>query len=334
MLGPTATLIALVALAMLSAGGLAYALLYGRIQSESQAGERLSKIQSRAQTVSAASVRQTDPAKRRKSIQDSLKELDEKQKAKQRQANSPPLGLRLQQAGLSWTRRTYLFVSTGSGIAIALLSLLFGLPLYAVAGLTLAGVFGLPRWFVGFRRRRRIGQFLEEFPNAVDVIVRGIKAGLPLNDTLRVIAAEAAEPVKGEFRSIVEAQAMGMPIADAVQRLPERMPVPEANFFAIVIAIQSRAGGNLSEALGNLSRVLRDRKKMKAKIKAMSMEAKASAAIIGSLPLIVMMLVYLSSPQYITLLFTERLGHLIIGASLVWMTIGILVMRKMINFDF
>ena len=125
-----------------------------------------------------------------------------------------------------------------------------------------------------------------------------------------------------------------MTLAEAVAKLPERVPVPEANFFAIVIAIQQRAGGNLSEALGNLSRVLRERKKMKAKIGAMSMEAKASAAIIGALPFVVMILVYLTSPQYIMLLFTENLGHVILGCAAVWMAIGVLVMRKMINFDF
>jgi tight adherence protein B len=112
------------------------------------------------------------------------------------------------------------------------------------------------------------------------------------------------------------------------------MPVPEANFFGIVIFIQQKSGGNLSEALGNLSRVLRDRKKMNAKIQAMSMEAKASAAIIGSLPIIVMMLVYITSPQYIALLWTEKLGNLLLLGSAIWMSLGVFVMRKMINFDF
>ena len=136
--------------------------------------------------------------------------------------------------------------------------------------------------------------------------MRGIKAGLPLLDSLRIIAIEAPEPVKSEFRAIVETQAIGMPLGDACAKLYERMPLPEANFFGIVISIQQKAGGNLSEALGNLSRVLRDRKKMKAKIQAMSMEAKASAAIIGALPIVVMALVYLTSPDYISLLWTDR----------------------------
>jgi tight adherence protein B len=125
-----------------------------------------------------------------------------------------------------------------------------------------------------------------------------------------------------------------MPLGEACAKLYERTPVAEANFFAIVVAIQQKAGGNLAEALGNLSRVLRDRKKMKAKIQAMSQEAKASASIIGALPVAVMTLVYITSPQYISLLFTEPLGHVMLAGSAIWMLIGVLVMKKMINFDF
>ena len=172
------------------------------------------------------------------------------------------------------------------------------------------------------------------FPDAVDVIVRGIKAGLPLLDSLKLIAQDAEEPVRSEFRAIIETQTIGMPIGEAVLKLYDSISVPEANFFGIVVSIQQRAGGNLSEALGNLSRVLRDRKKMKAKIQAMSQEAKASAAIIGALPLAVMTLVWLTSPDYIDLLFTDPFGHVMLACSAAWMLCGVLVMRKMINFDF
>jgi tight adherence protein B len=195
-----------------------------------------------------------------------------------------------------------------------------------------AGV-GLPRWYVSFMRKKRIKAFLNEFPNAIDIIVRAIKSGLPLNDGLRLIAAEAKEPVKSEFRRMIEQQQLGISVPEAALKLYENMPCSEANFFGIVIQIQSQAGGNLSEALGNLSRVIRDRKKMKAKVSALSMEAKASAAIIGSLPFIVTLLIYLASPSYITVLFTHPTGHLIILVSLGWMSIGIMVMKKMINFD-
>jgi len=157
---------------------------------------------------------------------------------------------------------------------------------------------------------------------------------LPIGDCLRVVASEAVEPVRSEFRQIVEAQALGLSIGEAVDRLPERVPVTEANFFAIVINIQAKAGGNLSEALGNLSRVLRDRKKMKGKIGAMSMEAKASAAIIGLIPFAVTGLLYVSSPKYVSLLWTTSHGRIIAGIGLAWMAVGAGVMKKMVSFDF
>jgi tight adherence protein B len=193
---------------------------------------------------------------------------------------------------------------------------------------------GLPLWLLKFLKKRREAKFLAAFPDAVDIIVRGVKAGLPLLESLRVITNDASEPVKSEFRTIVETQAIGIPLGEACGKLYEHVHVAEANFFAIVIGIQQRAGGNLSEALGNLSRVLRDRKKMKAKIQAMSMEAKASAAIIGALPIAVMTLIYITSPQYIELLWTHPTGRIMLGVSAAWMSTGVMVMRKMIHFDF
>jgi Flp pilus assembly protein TadB len=204
----------------------------------------------------------------------------------------------------------------------------------AALGLGFAAGFGLPRWMLSYLKKRREKKFLKALPDAVDVIVRGIKAGLPLFDSIKVVAADAPEPLRSEFLAIIETQAIGMPLGEACGRLFERMPVPEANFFGIVVAIQQKSGGNLSEALGNLSKVLRDRKKMSEKIQAMSMEAKASAGIIGSLPPIVMLLVYLSTPDYISLLWTHPTGRLMLAASAVWMGAGIFVMKKMINFDF
>ena len=170
-------------------------------------------------------------------------------------------------------------------------------------------------------------------PNAVDVIIRGIKAGLPLGDCLRIIASESVEPVRSEFRNIVEAQTMGLSIAEAVERIAERVPTPEASFFAIVINIQQKSGGNLSDTLANLSRVLRDRKKMRAKVQAMSSEAKSSAGIIGALPFIVTGLIYVTSPRYIELLWTTTTGKMVLAGCAVWMAIGIMSMKKMINFD-
>jgi tight adherence protein B len=182
-------------------------------------------------------------------------------------------------------------------------------------------------------RARRIKQFLEEFPNAIEIIVRAIKSGLPLNDGVRLIASEAKEPVRSEFRRMVESQQLGVSIPEAAVKMKETMPCPESNFFGIVIQIQAQSGGNLAEALGNLARVLRDRKKMKARVDALSMEAKASAAIIGALPFIVAFLVYMASPNYIMPLFTTTNGHIILGVAGLWMSMGVFVMKKMISFD-
>ena len=228
--------------------------------------------------------------------------------------------------------RFYIY-SAICGLALTAAAFIGGAPLIVLPGVLLAGGLGLPRWFVSFCRARRVKTFLNEFPNALDIIVRAVKSGLPLNDAVRLIANEFPEPVKTEFRRIVDSQQMGLSIPDATLRMAETMPCTEASFFGIVIQIQSQAGGNLSEALGNLSRVLRDRKKMKAKVQALSMEAKASAVIIGALPFIVAFLVYLSSPSYLMPLFTTSVGNLILGCSAVWMSIGILVMRKMMNFE-
>jgi tight adherence protein B len=201
-------------------------------------------------------------------------------------------------------------------------------------GVGFAAFLGLPQWMLRFLKKRRETRFLMAFPDAVDVIVRGIKAGLPLLDSIKIVSSDTPEPVKSEFRAIIETQTIGMPLGDACAKLHERMPLPEANFFGIVVSIQQKSGGNLSEALGNLSRVLRDRKRMQAKIKAMSMEAKASAAIIAALPVSVMALVYITSPNYIELLWTTPMGRMMMAASAAWMAMGVLVMKKMINFDF
>jgi tight adherence protein B len=326
-------LFAIGGLATLSAGGLTYAFLYERIQKENTTARRIGAIQGTGRIDAPREV-VADPAKRRKSIQETLKEVEEREKAKAKHGKSPPLTLRIEQAGLSWSRRTFILISLAIGVVGYIVAWIMGAPIYIAVPLGVAGLLGLPRWIVNFLRKRRMNKFVDEFANAMDVIVRGVKAGLPLNDCIKIIANEAAEPVKSEFRTISETQALGLTLADAVGKLPERVPVSEANFFAIVVAIQQRAGGNLAEALGNLSRVLRERRKMKGKIQAMSMEAKASAAIIGALPIVVMGLVYLTSPNYITLLFTDPVGHVILGCSAFWMFLGIMVMRKMIHFDF
>ncbi|EIM73811.1 Type II secretion system F domain-containing protein [Nitratireductor aquibiodomus RA22] len=336
MFGMDITLIAFVLLAGCSAGAVAYALMFNNMAAEKKVGRRLDTVK-RAQTdqisIKASRDRVAETAKRRKSIQDSLKDLEERQKKRDSKVRKPPLKMQLKQAGMNVTPERFHIISAICALVFTLVIFILGAPLLVLPGALIVGALGLPRWFVAWKRRGRVKAFLNEFPNSLDVIVRAVKSGLPINDGIRLIASEAQEPVRTEFRRIVEAQQMGVSTPEACLRMGETMPCPEANFFGIVIQIQSQAGGNLSEALSNLSRVLRNRKKMKAKVQALSMEAKASAVIIGALPFVVAFLVYLTSPTYIMPLFTTSAGHLILGFSALWMTIGILVMRNMINFE-
>ncbi len=315
-------------LVALAIGGVAWVFLYPLLSGERKTEQRMANV-ARTEPVVRPTARASQKP-RREQIEGTLKQIDERQ----RKAKRPPLTVRLTQAGLDWSKRRFIITSVGFGLAAFLAALVAKAGLVVALAFAFSAGFGIPRWLLAFLKKRREARFLNAFPDAVDVIVRGIKAGLPLLDSLKLISVDAVEPVRSEFRSIIETQTIGMPIGEAVLKLYERMPVAEANFFGIVVSIQQRSGGNLSEALGNLSRVLRDRKKMKAKIQAMSMEAKASAAIIGSLPIVVMGLVYATSPKYIELLFTENLGRIMLGCCAVWMLMGILVMRKMINFDF
>jgi tight adherence protein B len=314
-------------LAMTAVGGVAWVFIYPILSGERKAEKRMDSV-ARAQP--AARVTRGAQKSRREQVEETLKDLERRQQQQKR----VPLAARISQAGLSWSKQQFFLVAAGLGIAAFIAVLGAGFGVMAAIGFGFAAGFGLPFWMLSFLKKRREARFLNMFPDAVDVIVRGIKAGLPLIDSLRVIATDAEEPVRSEFRTIIETQTVGIPLGDACQKLYERMPLPEANFFGIVIAIQQKSGGNLSEALGNLSKVLRDRKKMKAKIQAMSMEAKASAAIIGSLPPAVMGLVWMTSPDYISMLWTHSTGQMMLAASGLWMFTGCMVMRKMINFDF
>jgi tight adherence protein B len=319
--------LALAFLAAAAIGGLAWVFIYPLLSGERKAEYRRASV---AKTEPAARQVDKNQRSRREQVEGTLKDLE----ARSKKEKKIPLSSRLMQAGLDWSPQKFMIASGVLAAICFALALLFGGGMIGAVGLSFAAGFGLPRWMLSFLKKRREKSFLKALPDAVDVIVRGIKAGLPLFDSIKVVAADAPEPLRGEFLAIIETQAIGMPLGDACARLYERMPVPEANFFGIVIAIQQKSGGNLSEALGNLSKVLRDRKKMAEKIQAMSMEAKASAGIIGSLPPIVMLLVYLSTPDYISLLWTHPTGQLMLVGCVIWMSIGIFVMKRMINFDF
>src|SRR3984893_5490711 len=319
--------LALSFLAATTIGGLAWVFVYPLISGEKQAESRRASI-AKPEPVAARQAERSQRS-RREQVEGTLKDLEARRKEKR-----PSLTIRLTQAGLDWSIQKFMVVSGVLAAVFFAVAMVAGGGLLGATGLAFAAGFGLPRWGLSFLKKRRESNFLKALPDAVDVIVRGIKAGLPLFESIKVVAADAPEPLKSEFMAIIETQAIGMPLGDACARLFERMPVPKANFFGIVIAIQQKSGGNLSEALGNLSKVLRDRKKMAEKIQAMSMEAKASAGIIGSLPPIVMLLVYLSTPDYISLLWTHPTGQLMLVGCVIWMSIGIFVMKRMINFDF
>ena len=320
--------LAIFLLSTFCAGAIAWVLLYPYLSGEKEAEKRLQSVARPGLANVKVSARAVKT--RREQVEASLKDLE----ARRKKSSSPPLSIRLTQAGLTWSKQQFYIVSAVFGAFVFGAAMLLDTGLLPAALLAFAAGFGLPRWALSYLKKRRETKFLDQFPDAIDVVVRGIKAGLPLGDSLRALATDAPEPILSEFRHILETQAVGVPLGDACAKLFERMPLPEANFFAIVISIQQKSGGNLSEALGNLSKVLRDRKRMKGKIKAMSTEAKASAAIIGALPIAVMAIVYITSPDYITLLWTERLGQLMLAGSAMWMLMGIKVMRKMINFDF
>jgi tight adherence protein B len=320
--------LAIAFLATVAVGGVLWVFVYPILSGQKKAEQRMATV-ARTEPVAARTSRGAQKS-RRDTVESTLKEIEERHKKQK----SAPISVRIAQAGLKWSKRQFMIISAVMGAATFIGVLFAGFSLLIAGGLGFAAAFGLPRWLLSFLKKRREAKFLKDFPDAVDVIVRGIKAGLPLLDCMKMITVESPEPMKSEFRAIVETQAIGMPLGDACLKLYESMPVPEANFFGIVISIQQKAGGNLSETLGNLSRVLRDRKKMKGKINAMSQEAKASAGIIGALPVAVMTLVWLTSPNYITPLFSEPLGRLMLAGSACWMACGVLVMKKMINFDF
>jgi len=303
-------------------GGLAFVFLGG----DTRADQRRMAI---AKSDTKARATTVDRAAKKKQIAESLMELEKNAKRKR-----VDMQTRIEQAGLSIKKQQYLLIFAGVGLALAALAYVkSGSPL--IAGLVAVTVVaGLPNFLLARLRARRIKKFIDAFPSALDIIVRGVRAGLPLGDTLRIIANEAQDPVRTEFRKVVESQQLGISVPDACAKMARRVPATETNFFAIVIEIQSKAGGNLSEAIGNLSKTVRERKKMKGKIGAMAMEAKASAAIIGAVPFVVTGALYVVSPEYIGLLFTTNHGRLICAIGLGWMSIGIAMMKKMISFDF
>jgi tight adherence protein B len=326
----------LIGVIALAVGGMAFVFLYPYLAADAQASRRIESISDKSKLAPKLSFRQRflkdDPKDtRRRQLQESLKQLEEEERKRKKKVT---LRVMLAQAGLETSPRSFWTMSLVFGALVAGAAYVFGLPWYAAGAAFLAAGVGFPRWCLNFLRRRRQQVFLADFADAIDIVVRGLKSGLPVSDALKVIASEVPPPVGPEFLEVVEGQRVGITIDQGIERMYERMPLAEVNFLAIVMAIQAKTGGNLAEALNNLSKVLRDRKKMKAKIRSVSQEAKSSAMIIGSLPFCIIGLLSIFSPDYLTPLWSTRVGNIMLVGCAVWMTLGSLVMRKMINFEY
>lgn len=322
----------MLALAAISVGAIVYLLLQPYLSGERQTDKRIqAATESKGKRIAIKQQAEVASSRRRQ-VADTLKDLDERQKQREKVS----MRLRLQRAGLDIEPRVFWIASVISGLLVGVVIWVMAPNLSIIVPVLggFVGLLGLPRWTLARMTKRRQYKFIDEFANAIDVIVRGVKTGLPLVECLNIIARESPQPIAGEFTELVEQQRVGVPLAEAFDRMMVRMPLPEVRFFAIVLAIQQQAGGNLSEALGNLSGVLRDRKRLQAKVRALSAEAKASAAVLGALPFVVMILVYITTPSYISLLWNTRFGQFLLVAAGFWMTCGVLVMRKMINFKY
>jgi tight adherence protein B len=286
-----------------------------------------------------------ESAKRRAKTQEMLESLRKQGEARRKNNAGQTIKGRLAQAGLDVPVSAFWMFSLLLGATCAGLVFLSGFEGLTISGISLksrpilvlgafiAGTIGLPRFLLNFMINSRHKKMINQFADALDIIVRGVKSGLPLNECIRIIAKESPEPLRAEFHTLADNLAMGAGTDRALAMFYKRVPLQEVNFFVIVLMIQSKAGGNLSEALGNLSSVIRSRKMMREKIKAMSSEAKASAMIIGSLPFAVGMLVFLTTPDYILELFRTETGHVILVMGSGLMTMGIMTMKKMINLD-
>lgn len=308
-----------------------FALAYPLFSAERQKDKRLQDLSSARPGRKLGSAAGEQNSSRKKNVADTLKEIETRQKAKEKVT----LRLRLQRAGIDLSPRDFYIASAICGILLGGVVLtMTSAPPIGAATAAFVGALGLPRWYLSKATKKRQNKFLSELANAIDVVVRGVKSGLPLNECLGVISRESPDPLGSEFREVVEQQRLGVTLGEAMDRMCDRMPLPEVRFLTIVIAIQQQAGGNLSEALGNLAGVLRDRFSLQMKVKALSAEAKASAIVLASLPPGVMFMVYISSPEYIMPLFTTTIGRFMIGVGACWMLTGVLIMRKMINFKF
>jgi tight adherence protein B len=236
------------------------------------------------------------------------------------------------QAGLSWTVTKFYVVSVICALAALLAYVMAEMPMWGALFAPVAGGLLLPRTYLKSAAKRRQRKFTSQLADAIDIITRGIRSGLPVGECLNIIARESPEPIGGEFKRIVEAQRLGLTLKEIMDQAAARMPTADMRFFAVVLVLQQKTGGNLAEALSNLSGILRARKKMAEKVRAMSSEAKMTATIIGSLPFILGTLIYFINPGYMSVLFTDPMGRAMSVGGLLWMSIGIFIMKQMVSF--
>jgi tight adherence protein B len=225
-------------------------------------------------------------------------------------------------------------IASGGLVAASLLLMLFkGVPALLALPVALFLGIGLPHYVIGKLIKRRVNQFTSRFPDAIELMVRGLRSGLPISETISIVADELADPVGSEFRTVADKMRIGRTMDVALQETAGRLGTPEFQFFVISLAIQRETGGNLAETLSNLAEVLRKRAQMKLKIRAMSSESKASAWIVGALPFIVFGLIWFISGAYMQNFFVDQRLMIAGAIGLVWMGIGAFIMSKMVNFE-
>ncbi|MEP9361134.1 type II secretion system F family protein [Sphingomonas sp. KR3-1] len=247
--------------------------------------------------------------------------------------NPALLQKRLNMTGKGWKLGQYMMVSGGLIVVPAAVMAFEGLPIWLGLAFGLFVGLGLPHFLVGFFIKRRIAKFTAKFPDAIELLVRGLRSGLPITETIGVVGQEIDGPVGEEFRSVSDKMKIGKSLDTALQETADRLGTPEFQFFTITIQIQRETGGNLAETLANLADVLRKRSQMKLKIKAMSSESKASALIVGALPFIVFGLVWFINNNYMMNFFKDERLMIAGGGGLIWMGLGAFIMAKMVNFE-
>ncbi len=321
-------------IALAAAGGilcLGFLLLGDSSSANSARVKKLSGKQTATGSIMSR-IKVDDGGGRRKQIEETLGKIEEAQKSKKKKAKSLPA--KLVQADWSMKPQTFMLISGVLAVIFGIVPFALGVDPKLCLGLAVVMGLGMPRFILNFMIGRRQSKFTSHFADAMDIIVRGVRTGLPLGDCLKIIAHESPDPLGAEFRKVVEGESIGMPIEICLEQMYDRMPISEVNFFATVLNIQKTTGGNLGESLSNLAKVLRGRKMLREKIKALSAEAKMSAIIIGALPIVVMLIVTIAAPEYMHDLYNTPTGqrNLMFGAGM--MVAGTYMMRKMMNFKF